>query len=437
MRSGHRALPAILIAFLALAVCAASGSAAPSGTRAARAVSYTDPVGDATGDAPDLQAIAFEDDPAGTITIEVTAVGYSTAPGRLHPQVRVYLDTDGDASTGDRRDAGSEYRLIVERAPRGPGVWNLARWDGDAWQMVTPSSTTERRNGDVVRWTVSEDDIGVTTGFRFFAASHVFTGAEPSGTDTAPEGVETWTYALGARSVTHATRRIRETSDVQAPEVERFDVDHAILGCALSPTRDVALTFDDGPTALTSDLLAQLERYGAKATFFVIGRNIDAHTQSLADVAAAGDEVGNHSWSHAVLTTLAPAALDQELSETSAAIRSATGLAPWLMRPPEGVRSAAVEASISRHGMIEALWSLDPRDWAASDPGEIARDVLTSVAPGSIVLLHDGHAATLAALPSILDGLRARGLRHMIGDRGCHMVEQKRIHATRGQPQSR
>jgi len=300
--------------------------------------------------------------------------------------------------------------LVVERQPRGRTVWNLAGWDGGAWATVTGSVAYERRDTDVVRWTVSEAELGVSTGFRFFVASHVFAGATPSGTDTAPESLDMWTYDLTRRAATDSTSTTWGTLDVRASEVARFDVDHAALVHALAPTHDVALTFDDGPTELTAGLLSVLERYRAKATFFVIGRKIDAYRQSLAAVAAAGDEVGNHSWSHPLLTTLTPAALDQELSDTSDAIRSVTGVAPWLMRPPEGARNAAVEAAITRHGMIEALWNVDPSDWGTTDAGEVARKVLAAVTPGAIIVLHDGHRSTLAALPSILDGLRARGL---------------------------
>jgi len=103
VRSHSRALPAVLVAFL----IAVGGSAAAS-TRAASATSFSDTVGDATGGAPDLRTIAVEDDATtGTITIEVSAAGYSSAPAELHPQIRVYLDTDRNASTGDPRNAGS------------------------------------------------------------------------------------------------------------------------------------------------------------------------------------------------------------------------------------------------------------------------------------------------------------------------------------------
>jgi len=204
---------------------------------------------------------------------------------------------------------------------------------------------------------------------------------------------------------------VRPGSPAQARALARFRARRAVLRCGGARVRELALSFDDGPTTLTSALVAQLAAHHARATFFLIGRDIAPHAAAVAAEAAAGDEIGNHTWSHRDLTTLSPAAVDRELSETSRAIRVASGTAPRLVRPPGGNRDAAVDGVIRAHGLIETLWSIDPRDWASDDPVAIADTVLDEATPGAIVLLHDGRPATLAALPEILDGLRARRLR--------------------------
>ena len=198
---------------------------------------------------------------------------------------------------------------------------------------------------------------------------------------------------------------------VETQALNGFRARRAMLRCGGDHGREVALSFDDGPSALTSRLLALLASHHAAATFFLIGRNIAAYRHAVAAEAAAGDEIGNHTWNHLDLTTLSPSEVDRELTTTSQAIRAVTGTLPRLMRPPGGMRDAAVDAETRADGLIETLWSVDPRDWASDDPDGIARTVLSQAAPGAIILLHDGRPATLAALPMILDGLQARGLR--------------------------
>ena len=209
---------------------------------------------------------------------------------------------------------------------------------------------------------------------------------------------------------TAATAVRRPGSAAEARAVTRFLARDAVLRCGGTHGDEVALTFDDGPTSLTSRLLAILAAHRVKATFFLIGRNIRPERGAVKAEAAAGDEIGNHSWSHPDLTTLAPAELARELGATSAAIRALTGTAPRLMRPPGGDHDGAVDAAIRAQRMVETLWSVDPRDWASNDPGSIARSVLAAASPGAIILLHDGRPATLAALPTILDRLTGLGL---------------------------
>jgi peptidoglycan/xylan/chitin deacetylase (PgdA/CDA1 family) len=185
----------------------------------------------------------------------------------------------------------------------------------------------------------------------------------------------------------------------------------------------VALTYDDGPTrGVTDRVLDVLEREGVPATFFVVGRAARREPALLRRMRADGDEIENHSDSHAHLNTIVSArALDAELENTDAAIAAATGLhASWL-RPPFGARDAAVLDAARRHGLRVALWSamLDETSPDAA-PDALADKLLRQVSDGAIVVLHDGdqglgdtgaRAYEAALTPRVIAALRACGYR--------------------------
>ena len=178
----------------------------------------------------------------------------------------------------------------------------------------------------------------------------------------------------------------------------------------------VALTFDDGPGKDTWDVLALLKRYKMRATFFVIGQNIENNPGVIAAAVRDGNVVGDHSWTHASLPSLDQSGLTREIMDTKSAIQREAGQAPTLMRPPFGDFTAKTNEYVRSKGMLPVLWTIDTDDWQLQDPGTIAANVLNSPAlkPGAIILLHDGsmnRQMTVNALPLILDGLVARGLR--------------------------
>src|SRR5581483_6303588 len=177
--------------------------------------------------------------------------------------------------------------------------------------------------------------------------------------------------------------------------------------------RAVALTFDDGPGPATPRVLGLLARYRAHATFFVIGRQIAGEAAVLREAVAGGNCVENHTWAHVDLRAAAPALRRQQLGDTTVAIARAAGRRPVLFRPPFGATDASVNLLGRRLGLVPVLWSVDTRDWQDPPPGVIAERALAGARPGAIILLHDGggdRSRTLAALPAILAGLRARGL---------------------------
>jgi peptidoglycan/xylan/chitin deacetylase (PgdA/CDA1 family) len=172
----------------------------------------------------------------------------------------------------------------------------------------------------------------------------------------------------------------------------------------------VALTFDDGPSeGNTTRILEVLRRHGVHATFFMLGERAHKMPELVAEVAAAGHDIGNHSWSHGSLRSMLPSQIETELDDTNAAVAAVTGTTPGLFRPPFGRYAPSSLPIVAARGMNFVLWSVDAEDWG-SEADEIAARVVADTGPGDIVLLHDRTAATAAALPQIIVGLRAKGL---------------------------
>ena len=172
--------------------------------------------------------------------------------------------------------------------------------------------------------------------------------------------------------------------------------------------RVVALTFDDGPSTYTEGFLAVLRRQRVHGTFFEIGQQVPARAEVLRRILRQGSEIANHTTHHGFY----PGYWD--MVATNALIRSATHFQPCLFRPPGGAVNSAVVSAAARAGMKTVLWDVDPADWSTPGSGAVYSRVVGAVRPGSIVLMHDGggnRSGTLAALPQIVETLRARGYR--------------------------
>ncbi|HEY5987086.1 MAG TPA: polysaccharide deacetylase family protein [Streptosporangiaceae bacterium] len=179
--------------------------------------------------------------------------------------------------------------------------------------------------------------------------------------------------------------------------------------------REIALTFDDGPSPVyTGQVLDVLGRYGAAATFFCIGLNAHAFPEMVERIAADGHEIGNHTWSHPYLPDLSRSELNLQLDRTTEVLAGVTGRAPALFRPPYGGRSAQVLRWLAEAGMSTVLWNTETSDWARPGQDVIEGEVAGQAGPGSIVLFHDGggdRSQTVAALPGIMDHLCEQGYR--------------------------
>jgi peptidoglycan-N-acetylglucosamine deacetylase len=161
--------------------------------------------------------------------------------------------------------------------------------------------------------------------------------------------------------------------------------------------RLVALTFDDGPGPYTPLAVRILRNAGARATFFLVGRNLarfPTYAHSELHVATLGD----HTWTHPNLVTLASAQITSELASTQKALEHVAGRPITLFRPPYGQHDPRTQAAARALGMLAVLWSIDSRDSAGADWRRIAANIASAIQPGSIVLMHENRGQTIRAL---------------------------------------
>ncbi|MFH3478912.1 polysaccharide deacetylase family protein [Xanthobacter variabilis] len=173
----------------------------------------------------------------------------------------------------------------------------------------------------------------------------------------------------------------------------------------------IAITFDDGPNPETTPkLLKILEARGIKATFFVVGTRASENPELLRRMAEAGHEIGNHSWNHPQLPKVSVQEADRQISQTSAAIHAAIGKDPIYLRPPYGAMNNTLRKHIEdKFGLAMVYWSADSLDWKNRDTQSIYDKVMAQTRPGGIILMHDIHATTVAAVPRVVDALIAKG----------------------------
>ncbi len=175
----------------------------------------------------------------------------------------------------------------------------------------------------------------------------------------------------------------------------------------------IALTFDDGPSAqYTGEILDILQKYGVKATFFIIGVNAEKYPELLRRTIAEGHEIGNHTYSHPHLQKMDTSTLADELMHADSILQKLAGVSPTLFRPPEGVVNTSVKAAAAEGGYRLVLWTIDTRDWALNNTDNIIRLVDEKASDGDIILFHDwiaGKSPTPAALEILIPRLKEKG----------------------------
>jgi peptidoglycan/xylan/chitin deacetylase (PgdA/CDA1 family) len=271
--------------------------------------------------------------------------------------------------------------------------------DGEIATATTPvgfgDRITSAHGADVVEKTVTR--IVETTPSVQFLGTGPVSSVEESGTPGKTKVV------VGAISGEEVSRRV--VSRGRPMTVRREP--------AYKGVKAVALTFDDGPWPGSTDaVLARLKTADAKATFFMLGRQVKNRPELAARVLAAGMEVGDHSYSHKLLAHAPRKVVTSEIAWGADAIKNALGIRPVWYRPAGGSTSGFVYREAKRLGLRVVLWTIDPHDYLKPGARVIARRVLNNVRPGAVILMHDGggdRSQTVAALKIVLHGLKARG----------------------------
>jgi peptidoglycan-N-acetylglucosamine deacetylase len=175
----------------------------------------------------------------------------------------------------------------------------------------------------------------------------------------------------------------------------------------------IALTFDDGPDPdRTPALLDALAELGVKATFFVLGKQVDAHPELVRRMVREGHELGNHTYNHRYLPLQRSKRVAAELAATDAAIARAVGFVPAIARPPYGGRSPRNVRVFDRSAKRLVLWDVNSFDWKGAPAAEVARRVVERTRHGSIILMHEareGGEVSIEAVKLLVPELRARG----------------------------
>ena len=174
-----------------------------------------------------------------------------------------------------------------------------------------------------------------------------------------------------------------------------------------SAVKQVALTFDDGPDPIvTMQILDILQKYDAKATFFMLGSRVEYYSEIAKQVAEAGHELGNHTWTHPDLTKAGVDKIYKEIERTSAIIQEVTGIESTTFRPPYGAVNQIVR---NQTDLPVVLWDVDTLDWKHRDADQLLLNVQNSVKDGSIILMHDIHHSTADGLDAVLAYLQGEG----------------------------
>jgi peptidoglycan/xylan/chitin deacetylase (PgdA/CDA1 family) len=182
------------------------------------------------------------------------------------------------------------------------------------------------------------------------------------------------------------------------------------FGTGIDPSRPmIALTFDDGPSIHTERILDLLDEYGGHATFFVIGQRVESGRAVIIRAHESGHEVLGHSQTHRNMNNLSMRELRREIVEPHEAIEAVIGSIPQIFRPPFGALNSRVRSVAAENDFMIFNWSLDTRDWRSRCPETIHEVIFNNVRDRDIILAHDIHGTTAAAMETVIPELVAQG----------------------------
>jgi len=204
-----------------------------------------------------------------------------------------------------------------------------------------------------------------------------------------------------------------------------------------TPNKDeklVALTFDDGPDGkYTPQVLELLKKYKIKATFFLVGPQVEKYPDTVKQIVDEGHSIGNHTWSHKDMTKLTKKAQGEEIDKTQNAIFKAAGIKPHLMRAPFGALSDTLLETLADREMKHVYWTVDTKDWAGTSVAEMRKNVLAHTRSGGILLMHtfggrkNALDHTVKLLPLIIGDLSKKGYKFVTVD---ELIDAGQAHAS-------
>ncbi|QUW23867.1 polysaccharide deacetylase family protein [Sporosarcina sp. Marseille-Q4063] len=198
-----------------------------------------------------------------------------------------------------------------------------------------------------------------------------------------------------------------ETDDAEITKEEPAKDNEEEDKAELPSVKKVALTFDDGPDPkVTTKILATLEKYNAKATFYMLGSRVEYYPEIAKDVSNAGHELGNHTWTHPDLTNASIKKINSEITRTSSIIEKVTGEKAISFRPPYGAINKTVRQQTN---LPVILWDVDTLDWKHRNANQLLAHVKKNTRDGSIILMHDIHQSTADGLDAVLAYLNGEG----------------------------
>ena len=225
----------------------------------------------------------------------------------------------------------------------------------------------------------------------------------------------TFAAAIPSQANGMARARLGSAAGMQVTYLGVMEVDWASLFQAMAAEEDeincyevacVALTFDDGPSVYTEGLLDILQEHEVQVTFFILGQSARIQSETVSRIFAEGHQIGNHTWNHPNLTQLSDELIQQQIQQTDDIVTQVIGQPTQHLRPPYGAYNDRVMAV---SGLPIIFWSVDPLDWKDRDAEIVAARIIESPA-GAIILAHDIHKTTVAAVPAIIEALHKRGI---------------------------
>lgn len=211
----------------------------------------------------------------------------------------------------------------------------------------------------------------------------------------------------GYSEETSKKEKAKEKKQTQTPALSKAaDKEASKTEPEKKKTKYVALTFDDGPSSFTDRLLDCLEKNKAKATFFMVGKEIEYFSEEVKRMQKLGCELGNHTYSHADLTSLSPEEMTAEIAGVDNLLAELTGRGASVVRPPYGSVNDSVKSTV---GTPMILWSIDTLDWESQEPDKIVETTVSQVEDGSVILMHDIFSTSVDAAEILIPRLKKEG----------------------------